>query len=143
MGIVSRTGVVAAIPIGGKITERTVRGMQLTYRWYTAKQSTKEALNGGKYAGQGERFFEQSIANLQKSVKRFEKNIETHEKYIKDPQSHCKDWDKFTKQHQDRLLHHWKEDIQRQATYKEMAKQILREKLKEETVLQSGVKHEF
>jgi hypothetical protein len=144
MGIVSKAGVVAAIPISGKVTERTVRGMQLTYRWYTAKRSTKEAFNGGRYAGQGERFFEQSIISLQKSIKKFEKNIGKHEKYIKDPSSHCNDWDKMTKQHQESLLHHWKEDIQRQATYKEMAKQILKEKLKEEAVLQpSGVKHGF
>ena len=95
----------------------------------------------GKYAGQVRNFLKQSIKELQQSIKSFEKQIENHKGYIKDPTVKYKDWKRMTTAHKQNALYHWKEDLQRAANYKEMAKQVLKEKIKQGSIIQEGIKH--
>ncbi|MGD8782764.1 MAG: RHS repeat-associated core domain-containing protein, partial [Ignavibacteria bacterium] len=84
------------------------------------------AQKGGRHAGQLRQFGKQTIKELQKSISSFGQNISKHEGWIKDPLSKVKNWNQLSKTHQESLIHHWKQDIQRSKELLEIAKEELK-----------------
>ncbi|NLU15714.1 MAG: hypothetical protein GXW94_08155 [Serratia liquefaciens] len=67
--------------------------------------------------------------NLEKAISKHEKQIYEHKGYLNDPvkrQEHVPDWDKLSPQHQENLLHHWQQDINRHEAYKAIAEGVLK-----------------
>lgn len=126
------TALICAVPVG-KGVQMIGRGVQLTYRWDTARRATNEVFqSGGTYAGQVEAFQKQGVRQLRKSIRSFEKIIIEHEQKIRDPKAACKDrdWDNLRLDDKKSLLNRWAGGIQRAANYRAMVKRVLEEKLK-------------
>jgi hypothetical protein len=77
------------------------------------------------YPKQYEQYKNLSDKSLEKAIQSHEKNIVEHEAKISEPESYVKNWDELTKEHQNNLLHHWQEDINRHQAYKDIAKKVL------------------
>lgn len=121
---------------GGALLSKVPAGMKWMYEGHLAKQASRQAFLGGKYTGQLEQLLKQDTKQLQKSIKSFDKNIKEHKQWIKDPTIKCKNWHEMRLEHQKALLDHWKKDAQRARNYKTMAKQVLKDKIKQEATLE-------
>jgi hypothetical protein len=95
-----------------------------------AARTTQSALDvaraGGRHAGQLRQFMKQTPDQLRKSIASFEKNIAKHEGWIKDPTSKVANWADLSPQHQQNLLHHWGQDIERARELRSIAEDVLR-----------------
>ncbi len=118
-----------AAPAAQKATELVQQGPAVQQEAQAAKSAYDIAMNGGKYAGQLRQFLSQGVESLQKSVGSFSKLIEQHQSWIKDPSSKVANWSELSPQHQQNLLHHWGQDVQRAQAYKEMAERVVQEKI--------------
>ena len=68
---------------------------------------------------------------MEKGIKSHQKKIQEYYDYINNVakrNEHVPKWDELTKQYQDNLLHHWKNDIERHKSYMEIKKGILYER---------------
>ena len=68
---------------------------------------------------------------MEKGIKSHQKKIQEYYDYINNVakrKEHVPKWDELTKQYQDNLLHHWKNDIERHKNYMEIKKGILYER---------------
>lgn len=84
-----------------------------------------EAIAGGKYRGQVDRFIEQTPGQLRKSIDSFEQQINRHQEWLNNPTSKIEDWYQRSNEFRDNNLNHWQNDIQRAQIYRELAKTIL------------------
>ena len=69
-------------------------------------------------------YMKQSPKQLKKSIRSFEKQILKHSNLIKNPHTKMKHWDKLSYKHQQSLLYHWRQDIQRAEEFKEIAETV-------------------
>ncbi|CNM15106.1 Uncharacterised protein [Yersinia pseudotuberculosis] len=94
-------------------------------------QQSKADFNTAKdrYPKQYEQYSKLPDKNLEKAITKHEKQISEHKNYLNDPvkrQEHVPDWDKLSPQHQENLLHHWQQDINRHEAYKAIAEGVLK-----------------
>ena len=79
-----------------------------------------------RYSKQYEQYNKKTGDQLKKAIRSHNKNITRHEKWVENPKSKVSQWDNLSKQHQENMLHHWNQDIERHKAYKEIAEGILR-----------------
>ncbi len=82
-----------------------------------------------RYPKQYDQYSKLPDKNLEKAIGKHEKQIAEHKSYLNDPvkrQEHVPDWDKLSPQHQENLLHHWQQDINRHEAYKAIAEGVLK-----------------
>jgi len=115
----------------GKFLQMGARGVVLTHRLVVAKRAANEAFKGGKYAGQLETFRTQGYRQLKKTVRSYGTQIKNHEKWLKKPGLKYDNWKETLKSEKVAVKYHWRKDILRLATYKEMAKRVHQEKMVE------------
>ena len=117
-----------AIAVAGPAVRVVGRGAVLTHRWIVAERGANRAFKGGKYAGHIPSFRAQGHRQLRKTVRSYGEQIKYHEGWLKNPQSKCADWKGLHLGKRIALKFHWRKDILRLATYREMSQRILREK---------------
>jgi len=120
-------GVEAAFDVelpGSGIDELAEAGTKAVIR--TAPDiATKIAREGGKHAGQLKQFLKQTPEQLLKTIKSFNNQITKHEEWINNPTSKIVDFNELRPEHQQNLLHHWRQDIARHQELKAIAEDVL------------------
>ena len=81
-----------------------------------------------RYPKQYNTYREFSDQQLEKAINSQLKQMKKHEEYINDPSLHVPDWKNLTPEHQESLIYHWKNDIQRHDAYFKIAEEILRQR---------------
>lgn len=84
-----------------------------------------------RYPKQYEQYCKLPDKNLEKAIAKHEKQIIEHSEYLNNlikRQEHVPSWDTLTPQHQENLMHHWQQDINRHEAYKSIAEDILKER---------------
>lgn len=91
-----------------------------------AGPALQAARAGGRHAGQLQQFLKQTPDQLRKTIGSFDKQIAKHQGWIRDPASKVKDWATLRPEHQQNLLHHWRQDIARHHELKSIAEDLLK-----------------
>jgi len=82
-----------------------------------------------RYPKQYDQYNKLPEKNLEKAISKHDKQITEHQGYLNDPVKrleHVPDWEKLSPQHQENLLHHWQQDVNRHEAYKSIAEGILK-----------------
>ncbi|KGQ03829.1 hypothetical protein BBAD15_g10933 [Beauveria bassiana D1-5] len=82
-----------------------------------------------RYPKQYDQYNKLPDKNLEKAISKHEKQIAEHQGYLNDPAKrleHVPDWENLSPQHQENLLHHWQQDVNRHESYKAIAEGILK-----------------
>jgi RHS repeat-associated protein len=90
------------------------------------KGATEIAQEGGRHAGQLQQFLKQTPDQLQRTVRSFDKQIAKHEGWIANPASKVSNFSQLRPEHQQNLLHHWKQDIARHQELRSIAQDVLK-----------------
>jgi RHS repeat-associated protein len=91
-----------------------------------AASATQIAQEGGRHAGQLQQFLKQTPDQLQRTIRSFDKLIAKHEGWIADPASKVPNFSQLRPEHQQNLLHHWRQDIARHQELRSIAQDILK-----------------
>jgi uncharacterized protein RhaS with RHS repeats len=91
-----------------------------------AKGATQIAQEGGRHAGQFQQFLKQTPDQLQRTIRSFDKQIAKHEGWIADPTSKVPNFSQLRPEHQQNLIHHWKQDIVRHQELRSIAQDVLK-----------------
>ena len=82
-----------------------------------------------RYPKQYEQYSKLPDKNLEKAISKHEKQIAEHQEYLTDPvkrKEHVPNWDNLSPQHQENLMHHWQQDVNRHEAYKSIAEGVLK-----------------
>lgn len=96
-----------------------------------ASQHNKVDFDAAKdrYPKQYDQYSKLPDKNLEKAISKHDKQIAEHQGYLNDPVKrleHVPDWENLSSQHQENLLHHWQQDVNRHEAYKSIAEGILK-----------------
>ncbi|WP_330993829.1 VENN motif pre-toxin domain-containing protein, partial [Pluralibacter gergoviae] len=82
-----------------------------------------------RYPKQYDQYSKLPDKNLEKAISKHEKQIAEHQGYLTDPakrKEHVPNWDNLSPQHQENLMHHWQQDVNRHEAYKSIAEGVLK-----------------
>jgi hypothetical protein len=110
-----------------KVEENEKDIFESSFEWFRAeKGATQIAQEGGRHAGQLQQFLKQTPDQLQRTIRSFDKQIAKHEGWIADPASKVPNFSQLRPEHQQNLIHHWKQDIARHQELRSTAQDVLK-----------------
>ena len=81
-----------------------------------------------RYPKQYDQYSKLPDKNLEKAISKHEKQISEHQGYLTYPakrKEHVPNWDNLSPQHQENLMHHWQQDVNRHEAYKSITEGVL------------------
>lgn len=83
---------------------------------------------GGKYSGALKEYIKRPTKDIQNAVRSYERQVEVHRQKLANPANYVPNWHTLRTEHQQNLLRHWQQDLERNAAHANIMRGILKER---------------